>query len=208
MGNYMWEWKGSTSQKYTTEFLRNTPDPFDNSIVDTAKYTVISIITSKLVDGFTAKGINASVSKIDCQSNIRVVTADYVWNGIQMTHWDHYLDIDAKVYFSTDKEIMPGQLDPVTGALIAVVIEYIIVGLVAAYAIERISNWLKSMTTTTTTTTKYDPVTGKVTETTTTTSSDYGGILSLAAGAGILIAVGVGAYFILRESKSNARRKR
>ena len=212
MGNYMWEWNGSTSTPYTTRGWKtllnpNPTDDFDSSgVVDTAKYTTITVITANLVNELGQKGINANVTKIDCQPTVNVVTIDHSHDRYPNIQWDHYLALDVKVYFSTDKEIMPAQLDPVVGWVIVKVIEFIIIGLVAAFAIQMLKNWLQSMTTTTTTVTKYDPNTGKPIETVTTTEPSYTGIVSLAVGLGIIVVAGVAAYYLLKPKERTRRR--
>jgi hypothetical protein len=163
---YVWHWEGETTRSYDTKattLVGEPQDPFNAAeIVSKAKYTVIAAATEAFVKEFAAKGINVTVLTVT--PNVEVVRELYEsrqYRDWTINKWHHYLKVSADVKFQTDKPLSSSPIAPIVAAILIEIAKWIIIALVAAFAILMLKEWLESMTTKKTTITRIDPTTGQ-----------------------------------------------
>jgi len=132
---YVWEFTGKTTKSSDTHAysLGSPIDPFPfDKVVETARIAILSETSQKMSEEFLKHGITATITLIEPEVNI--ITELYDVRQIkdhEHNYWHHWLEMKAKVYFTTDKPLEGSPFDPFTWAAIFTITKYL-VGIIAA----------------------------------------------------------------------------
>jgi hypothetical protein len=200
---YVWHWEAETVKSYDTQAVGTEPqarDPFNAAeVVAQAKYTTIAAATEAFVKKFAEQGINVKVLTVtpyvDLTVSKEVKIQILPYGGqIPYTVWHHYLKISADVKFQSDKPLSSSPITPIVAVILIEIAKWIIIALVAAFAVYKLTEWLQSMTTKKTIITRIDPSTGQPITEEVTEPSLFG-----VAGLGGIVVLLLLVYMFMRE---------
>lgn len=197
----VWAWEGRTKESSVTTGRSITwpvdPFPFDD-VINTTKIAILSEITAKFQEEFANLGITTTITKIEPEVWIETSRECRQFRDYTECRWYHWLHMKANVYFMSDKPVTESPIPPLILVALTKIITHLITVTATALVIYGIAvHFINTFFVETYTVETHNLETCQWTKETWTTPKLESAIV-FAAGIGIVIAIGIGAYALTR----------